>query len=89
MREIVQHGETGFIVGSADEAVAAVRNLGAIDRRRVRAEFERRFSDEAMARRYTSVYRQLLSLRADPDAALDDDDLPLNRRNLRPPLHTA
>jgi glycosyltransferase involved in cell wall biosynthesis len=70
VREIVQHGETGFIVRSADEAVAAVRNLGAIDRRRVRAEFERRFSDEAMARRYTSVYRQLLSLRADPDAGL-------------------
>jgi glycosyltransferase involved in cell wall biosynthesis len=84
VREIVHHGETGFIVSTADEAIAAVHNLGKIDRRRVRAEFVRRFSDDAMARRYTSVYRQLLAARADLD-----DDLPLEPRRARRPLHVA
>jgi glycosyltransferase involved in cell wall biosynthesis len=86
VREIVQHGETGFIVRSADEAVTAVRNLAAIDRRRVRAEFERRFSAEAMARRYTSIYRQLLTARAGSGAGLEDD-LPLSHRSANRPLH--
>jgi glycosyltransferase involved in cell wall biosynthesis len=88
VREIVHHGETGFIVRSTDEAVAAVRNLDAIDRRRVRAEFERRFSDVAMARRYTSVYRELLAARGESGAGLDDDPS-LNRRRASQPLHMA
>jgi hypothetical protein len=65
-----------------------VRNLDAIDRRRVRAEFERRFSDVAMARRYTSVYRELLAARGESGAGLDDDPS-LNRRRASQPLHMA
>jgi glycosyltransferase involved in cell wall biosynthesis len=88
VREVVQHGVTGFIVRSIQEAIAAVSNLGAIDRRRVRAEFERRFSDEVMARRYTSVYRQLLAARAESVAGLNEN-LPFDGGGAHHPLHMA
>src|SRR5262245_61402976 len=81
VREIVHHGDTGFIVRSTDEAIAAVRSLDTVDRRRVRAEFERRFSAEAMARRYVSIYRQLLAARAESSAAVDEDLVSPQRRS--------
>ena len=56
VREIVDDGVTGFIVDSLDAAVAAVRRLDTIDRKRVRAVFERRFTATTMARRYAALY---------------------------------
>jgi glycosyltransferase involved in cell wall biosynthesis len=55
--EIVDHGVTGFIVDSEDEALAAIAHAPELDRRRIRATFERRFSATAMARAYAGVYR--------------------------------
>jgi glycosyltransferase involved in cell wall biosynthesis len=63
VREVVDHGETGFIVDSIEGAVEAIRQLESIDRRQVRATFERRFSSLGMARRYVDLYRQLLAER--------------------------
>jgi len=54
--EIVEDGVTGFIVHSEDEAVAAVARAGALDRHRIRATFERRFSATRMAHDYLDVY---------------------------------
>ena len=54
--EVVEDGVTGFIVEDEDQAVAAVGRLAHIDRRRVRARFEQRFSATAMARRYLALY---------------------------------
>src|SRR2546428_9018415 len=48
--EVIDHGVTGFIVQSEEEAIAAVGAVGALDRREVRRRFERRFSSTAMAR---------------------------------------
>jgi glycosyltransferase involved in cell wall biosynthesis len=59
VREVVDDGVTGFIVDSADAAVAAVARLPTIDRRRVRATFERRFSATTMAKKYTDLYTRL------------------------------
>ena len=59
VREIVDHGETGFIVTTEDEALAAVRRLPSIDRRGVRAQFERRFTATVMARNYLKLYWRL------------------------------
>jgi glycosyltransferase involved in cell wall biosynthesis len=56
--EVITDGVTGFIVDDEDGAVAAFRRLGRIDRRRVRAMFELRFSATAMARRYLALYAQ-------------------------------
>lgn len=57
--EIVDHGVTGFLVNSIDEAVAAVEAAGALDRNRVRAVFAQRFSAARMARDYLEVYARL------------------------------
>ncbi len=54
--EVIEDGVTGFLVGDEDEAVAALGRLDDIDRRKVRARFELRFSATAMARRYLTLY---------------------------------
>jgi glycosyltransferase involved in cell wall biosynthesis len=59
VREVVEHGVTGFVVRSMDEAVDAVRRVGTLDRRRVRETFERRFSSRTMARHYLKLYAAL------------------------------
>ena len=56
--EVIEHGRTGFIANSVDEAIWSVRRLGDLDRRRIRAQFELRFSATAMARRYLDLYEQ-------------------------------
>jgi glycosyltransferase involved in cell wall biosynthesis len=58
--EIVDHGVTGFIVDSIDEAVAAVPLAKALDRVAIRRRFEDRFSVERMARDYLALYSAVL-----------------------------
>lgn len=58
--EVIDDGVTGRLVHSEDEAVAAVEEVAAMDRRRIRRTFERRFSSEVMARRYVELYQRLL-----------------------------
>lgn len=58
--EIIEEEVTGFIVQNEDEAIEAVSRLGQIDRGRVRARFEERFTAERMARDYLRHYRALL-----------------------------
>ncbi|MCA1647173.1 MAG: glycosyltransferase family 4 protein [Chloroflexi bacterium] len=58
--EVIEDGVTGFICANEDEMVAAVGRLGEIDRGRCRAEAERRFSPDGMARGYEAVYDALL-----------------------------
>ncbi len=57
--EVVDEGESGFVVADEAQAVAAVGRLEGIDRRAVRAAFERRFTAEAMARQYARLYWRL------------------------------
>jgi glycosyltransferase involved in cell wall biosynthesis len=59
VREIVDPGVTGFIVRSVDEAAAAVGRIDGLDRGRVRATFERRFSVATMTRKYVDLYSSL------------------------------
>lgn len=59
VREIVDDGVSGYVVGTVEEAVAAVRRIGAIDRRSCRAAFERRFTAARMAADHLAVYRAL------------------------------
>ena len=56
--EVIEDGVTGFIVGNTDAAVHAVRRAVKLDRRMIRAQFERRFSATAMARRYLDLYEE-------------------------------
>jgi glycosyltransferase involved in cell wall biosynthesis len=55
--EVVENGVTGFIVDSNAEAVEAVKQLGKLDRRQVRAAFEQRFTARRMAEDYLALYR--------------------------------
>jgi glycosyltransferase involved in cell wall biosynthesis len=57
--EVVDQGITGFVVDSEEEAVNAVHELHRLDRRKVRARFEERFSAHRMAREYEASYRTL------------------------------
>jgi glycosyltransferase involved in cell wall biosynthesis len=63
--EVVDEGVTGFIVDDAAEAAVAVSRLAILDRAKVRARFERRFSVERMANDYLSIYRGLTGVRRD------------------------
>jgi glycosyltransferase involved in cell wall biosynthesis len=62
--EVIDEGVTGFVVDSEEEAVRAVRRLGEIDRRQVRACFERRFAARRMASEYVALYEELVRRRA-------------------------
>jgi glycosyltransferase involved in cell wall biosynthesis len=59
--ELIDDGVTGFIVSSMDKAVEAVGRVGSLDRRHIRAVFERRFSAPVMAGNYARHYWQLRS----------------------------
>jgi glycosyltransferase involved in cell wall biosynthesis len=58
--EIIDEGITGFIVDNEDEAIAAIARIGELDRRRIRATFERRFTARRMAEDYVRHYERLL-----------------------------
>jgi glycosyltransferase involved in cell wall biosynthesis len=62
--EVVDHGVTGLIVETIEEAVGAVRRVGKLSRKRCRHVFEERFSARRMARDYVNVYGRLLAGRA-------------------------
>ena len=60
--EVIEHGVTGFIVELMDEAVEAAKQVATLDRARIRATFERRFTAETMAIGYEEAYQTLLEM---------------------------
>lgn len=67
--EVVDNGLTGYVVGDVEQAVEAVSMVDRLDRRKVRATFEARFTVERMARDYLNLYRLLPGLDAGLAAA--------------------
>ena len=57
--EVIEDGVTGFIVRTDEEAVEAARRAVSLDRRKVRQQFELKYSATAMARRYLDLYARL------------------------------
>jgi len=57
--EVMQEGETGYVVRSVEEAVDVVRDIGAISRHRCREIFDERFTTRRMTEDYLTVYRSL------------------------------
>jgi glycosyltransferase involved in cell wall biosynthesis len=57
--EVLDPGVTGFIVNDIDAAVAAVGKIHTLDRARVRATFDRRFTARRMAEDYVDAYEEL------------------------------
>src|SRR6201987_1130195 len=62
--EIIDEGQTGRIVSSLEEAVQAIPDMLALDRKAVRARFEERFSVTRMAADYLKVYHKMLRWQA-------------------------
>lgn len=60
MPELIDHGVTGFLVNSFEEAVEAVGRIGEIDRAACRRAVEQRFTVDRMADRYLELYRSLI-----------------------------
>lgn len=60
MPELIEHGVTGFLVDTLDQAVDAIGRIGEIDRAACRRRVADLFSVEAMAERYHALYRSVL-----------------------------
>ena len=58
--EVIDHGHTGFVVDSIEEAIAATRRIDSIDRRMCREVFERRVTTRRMAEAYLAAYQRVI-----------------------------
>jgi glycosyltransferase involved in cell wall biosynthesis len=63
-REVIEDGQTGFLVRNVDEAVRALARVGEIDRNACRRRVQERFSIETMVKAYERVYRRVFDLEA-------------------------
>jgi glycosyltransferase involved in cell wall biosynthesis len=61
MPELIRHGSTGFLVPDVAAAVAAVAQVGALDRRTCRYEATSRFSADRMIDNYVALFRRILA----------------------------
>jgi glycosyltransferase involved in cell wall biosynthesis len=86
--EVIDDGITGRIVDDLDEAVHALAEVIALDRRAVRRRFEERFSSARMAKDYVRLYRKLIAKRG-RDKNVDNTRLQPDYRHggLEPALH--
>jgi glycosyltransferase involved in cell wall biosynthesis len=60
--EVLEDGLTGFIVENEAQAIAAVAKIPTLDRTRIRAEFDNRFTAHHMARNYLTLYSRLAEM---------------------------
>lgn len=58
--EVIDAGQTGFVVNSIEEAVEAVKRVPQLSRAEVRRIFEERFSAARMTKSYVQVYKQII-----------------------------
>ena len=84
--EIIEDGISGFLVHNVNEAVEAVENLSAIDRRKCHKAFECRFSVRRMAHDYLTIYERIVKREPQPIALTDGD---LRWMKLVPPSSTT
>ena len=69
--EVIEDGETGYLVDTLEQAVAAAGRAHLLDRAAIRARFDLRFSATAMARRYLDVYGDLSAQRPFAEQLID------------------
>ncbi len=61
MPELIEHGVTGFLVDSLDEANQAIERINEIDRGAVRRAVAERFTIDRMADAYLALYRRIVA----------------------------
>ena len=59
--EIIESGQSGYVVRDVNEAASAVGRISALRRWKCREAFEQRFSARRMASDYLDIYRRLVS----------------------------
>src|SRR5947208_1361868 len=63
-REVIDDGQTGFLVNNVNEAVRTLKRLGEIDRNACRQRVQKCFSVETMVKAYERVYQTIFDLEA-------------------------
>jgi len=63
-REVIQDGQTGFLVNNVKQAVAALERIAEIDRSACRRRVQKCFSIETMVEAYERVYTTIFELEA-------------------------
>ena len=58
--EVIEHGRSGFIVNSEEQALDAIVRVNELHRHVVRSSFEQRFTAHKMASAYLAVYADLI-----------------------------
>jgi glycosyltransferase involved in cell wall biosynthesis len=61
MPELIEHGVTGLLVDTLDEAIDAIGRIDEIDRAACRTAVKDRFTVDRMADRYLALYRAILN----------------------------
>ena len=74
--EIIELGITGCLVDTVQEAIGAIPDLLALDRRQIRRRFEEKFLAGRMARDYTKLYQRLTKAGRKSDPAWLTDFTP-------------
>jgi len=60
--EVIDDGITGFVVDSEEEAIQALKRVHELDRRRIRAVFEERFTSTRMTLSYLETYKRVIKM---------------------------
>jgi glycosyltransferase involved in cell wall biosynthesis len=60
MRELIHHGENGFLAADMDGAAVKIAQVSELDRAAIRSDAIRRFDRSVMVDRYVEVYREML-----------------------------
>jgi glycosyltransferase involved in cell wall biosynthesis len=63
VEQIIEHGRTGFIVDTLDEAIEAARRIDMLDRNACRQAFDRRFTARRMAEDHVVMYTRVIEAR--------------------------
>lgn len=59
--EVMEDRVSGYVVSDLKGAVEAVKNIGQIDRKKVRKHFQENFTADRMAKEYLKIYQRILS----------------------------
>jgi glycosyltransferase involved in cell wall biosynthesis len=61
--EIIDHGQSGYIVSSMSEAEEAIKNLSMLSKKNVRQTFENKFSAKRMTENYLDAYEEIIKVK--------------------------
>ena len=84
--EVVSDGVSGRIVSDVGSAVKAIQEIGSVNRKRVRKDFEQRFTANRMTQDYLKIYERQLNRKKAPLAVADGV---LNWMKLTSPSNTT